>query len=171
MGDGSRARLQLPNQKLPKLPADPRGTHYRVGLIFQSRREVYDGAARIACRFPVGAGRILVCGKESKIYILKLFGAHVLDECDLVSHCFQLSQRFIVIQQLDIDRRKIAIVEHVGNFLALERACADDGEAVEITSANSVRLRRRNGLEIRTHEVCEASWYGGGGGLRVRRTI
>src|ERR1700680_1259531 len=165
------AGLQLWNQSLPQLPLDPRRAYCRVGLIFQSGRKGNDGAARIARCLPVLARGLRVGSKESKIYILELFGPDILDERGLASHCFQLPEQLIVIQQLDIHRGEIAVVEYICDFLAPERACADDGKAVEIASAYRFGVRHRSGLEIRTHEICEASLYEGGGGFRFRRKI
>ena len=109
--------------------------------------------------------------KKSEVHFLELFAADILNERNLVAHRFQLSQRLLVVQQPHVQRREIAIVEHIRNFLALERACAHNREAIRIASAYSFEMRCRNRLEIRTHEVCDASVYDGGGDLRLRRKI
>ena len=93
-------------------------------------------------------------GKEREIHFVELLGAYALDEADLVTHRFQLSQRFVVIEQLDVERREIAVVQHLGHFFAFERGGAHDGHAVGITAA---KVMSGKGLGHRTHEGCEIS--------------
>src|SRR6202041_1112501 len=102
-----------------------------VGLIFESRGKINNSAARVARRLPVLASGRRVGGKESEIYILKLFCAHVLDERGLPANGFQLPERLVVIQQLHISCGEIAIIEHFRNFFAFKRPRADNGEAIE----------------------------------------
>ena len=47
--------------------------------------------------------------------------------------------RLIVIEQANINGGKIALVQHLGDFLALERGCTYDRGAVEFTASGGVR--------------------------------
>jgi len=43
-----------------------------------------------------------------------------LDETDFVSNGLQLAKRFVVIQQLGIERRKVAVAEDFSDLFALQ---------------------------------------------------
>ena len=102
------------------------------GLIFKNGREIDDRAAGVARIFPAAARALLIGGEESEIDVLELLGADALDEADFVAHGLELPERFVVVEQTNVGRGKVALVQHLGNFFALERACADDGRTVEI---------------------------------------
>src|ERR1041385_9036656 len=93
--------------------------------------------------------------------------AHALNKADLVANGLQLTNRFIVIQQLGIKRRKIAIAKNLCDFFALQTGCADNRQAIEIPCPGRIRLHSRR-FGMCTHEVCEASLYAGGGGVLLR---
>src|SRR5579872_5137403 len=171
MRNYSGTRLQLRNQRFSQLPLDPRGTHHSVRFIFQSGSKIDNRTARSTSCLPIFTRRLWRRSEKCEVHFLELFAADILNECYLVTHRFQLPQRFLVVQQPHVERREIAIVEHIRNFLTLECACTHNREAVRIASAHSFEMRCRNRLEIRTHEVCDASLYDGGGDLRLRRKI
>ena len=97
---------------------DPGRADGRVRLIFKSVGKIHNRASRIARGFPTLAGRGRVRGEEREIQVLELLVAHALDERYLVAHGFQLSKSLVVVQQLHVDRRKVAIVEDLGDFLS-----------------------------------------------------
>src|SRR5215469_6159857 len=171
MSDHTRPRLQLQSWRLSELALDPRRADRTSGIVFQRVGQVNDRASCVARDFPVLARATLIGGKESEIQAVELFTANALDKSDLVSHGFKLAESFVVIEQLDVNRREIAIVEHFRNFFSFQRAGAYDCNPVQI-AAKSFGSRRSRWLELRTHEGWEASLYtGGAGGLGLRRII
>ena len=128
---------------LSALALDPQRAHAGSGFVFQRAGEIDDGAAGIAGALPVLARALFIGGEESEIHMLELLGAHALDEADLVAHGFELAQRLVVVEQAHVHRGKIALVEHFGNFFALERGGADDGGTVKIARASGGMRRRR----------------------------
>ena len=88
--------------------------------------------------------------------MLKLLGVHPLDETDLVTHGLELAHGLVIIEQANIRGREIALVEHLGNFLAFERSGAHDGSTVQ-ASTDGNRMRRRRRFDGIVHDVCEAS--------------
>ena len=157
MGHHCRPGLQFRSEQLAQLTLDPRRLHLGIGFILQSVGEIDDGAARGVGFFPVLPGAFLVGGEKSEIDFFKLFRAHALDERHLVTHRLQLSQRIVIVQQLDVERRKIAVAQDLGDLFPLERARAHDGQPVKARRPHRLRVRNRHGFEIRAHEVCGAS--------------
>src|SRR5882724_11160168 len=100
-------RLQIEGQSVPKLSFYPRGTHHSAWFILQRIGHIHDSGAGIAHCFPVPARAVLIAGKEGEIHFLELLGTHTLDETDFVSNGLQLAKRFVVIQQLGIERREV----------------------------------------------------------------
>ena len=132
MGHHRRPGLQLRSEHLAQLPLNPRRFHLRVRFVLQSVGEIDDRAAGFLRLFPVLAGAFLVAGEESEINFLELLRPHALDERNLVADRLQLAQRFVVIEQLDVERRKIAVAQNLGDFFPFKRARAHDGQAVKI---------------------------------------
>jgi hypothetical protein len=126
----ARSRLQFGRHNATEFALHPKRTHAGARLIFQSAGKVDDGAARIARTFPVLARAFRIGGKESEIDVFKLLGPHALNKADFVAHGFELAQRFVVIEQAHVHCRKVARVEHLGNFFALERGGADDRDTI-----------------------------------------
>src|ERR1700757_919176 len=118
-GHGRRMRrytwtwLQLRGSHLSPLALDPKRSHGCASLVFENGRQIDNRASRIASIFPTPPRALLIRSKEAEIHMLELLGSHALDEADLVAHGFQLSQRFIVVQQTDIGGGKISLVEHL----------------------------------------------------------
>ena len=99
----------------------------------------------------------MVGGEKREVDALKLLGSQVLNERDFVAHRLQLAERLIVIEQLHVQRREVAVIEDLGNFLALERGSAHDGNPVKVSASGSTGVRGSNGFRRRTHGVCETS--------------
>src|SRR5437764_5427671 len=110
MRDDYRPRLKLREHHLGQLAFDPGRAHHRFRLILKGKGAVDDGTAGLAGKLPIFASALWIGGKEREIHFVELLGAYALDEADLVTHRFQLSQRFVVIEQLDVERREIAVV-------------------------------------------------------------
>ena len=119
MGHYGRSGLEYRGKRLAQLPLNPRRFDLRFRLVFQSIGEIDDRTARILRLFPVLAGTFLVRGKEREIDFFKLLRAHALDKRNFISDRFQLAQRFVVIEQLDVSRGKIAVAQDLGNFFPL----------------------------------------------------
>ena len=95
-------------------------------------------------------------GEEREIRFDELLSPYALNEIDLVPGRFQLSNGLVIIQQAHIDRRKVALIEHLGDFLALQRGCAHNRRAIKL-SADGRRSGRTYDFRRTTHEVSEAS--------------
>src|ERR1700722_7092902 len=162
--------LQFRGRELTAFPLDPQRAHLGSRLILQSSGEVDDGAAGVAGVFPALARGLLVRGEESEIDVIELLRAHALDERDLVAHGLELAKRFVVIEQANIDGGKIALVQHLGDFLALERGGADNRDPVK-TATRCNGMTWGYCLDGLAHEGSEASWCGGEGGTRLPRKI
>ena len=98
-------------------------------LLLQRAGKIDDRAAGIAGAFPILPRALRVGREESEIDVGKLLGADALDEVDFVARRFELADRFVVIEQANVDRGKIALIQHLGNFLAFQRSRAHDGHA------------------------------------------
>jgi len=97
---------------------------------------------------------VLVAGEEREVDLLELVAANALDERDLFADGFQLAEGFVVVEKLDVGGWKLALAEHVGDFLALERTASDQGDSVK---AGRGFLGAVPVGFLRTHEGCEAS--------------
>ena len=64
----------------------------------------------------------------------------------------ELGERLVVIQQFDVSRGEIAIIEDFGEFLAFEGSCPHDRHFVQ-AGARGIRLRTASGLGRLTHET------------------
>ncbi len=148
--------LQFRGGDLSALPLDPYRPHAGPGFVFQRGGKIDDGTAGIASIFPVLACALFIRCKKSKVHVLKLLGAHSLDKTDLVAHGLELAEGLVVIEQANIGGREVALVQHLGDLLALERSGAHDRGAVKI-SASGDGMRRKRGLDGVVHEVCDAS--------------
>jgi hypothetical protein len=62
-----------------------------------------------------------VGSEESEVHALELLRADALDKVHLIAHRLQLTERFVVIEQPDIDGRKIPFAQNFGNLFSLER--------------------------------------------------
>ena len=85
--------------------------------------------------------------------MIELFAANVLNKGNLVLHRFQLPQRFIVIEQLDIQAGEVTVIQHLGYFFAFERARAHYCKTVKVAAAQGLGMGDRNGFGMRTHET------------------
>lgn len=97
--------------------------------------------------------------------MLEVFRAHALHERHFLADGLELAEGFVVVEQLDVHRGKGSLGQHLGEFLALQGAGADDGDAVE-----TVLRARSAGLVSAVHGAVVAS-NGGGGGLPRRRKM
>ncbi len=141
MSHHRRPGLQLRSERLAQLALNPRRLHLRFRFVLQSVGEIDNRAARLLRLLPVLAGAFLVGSEEGEIDFVELLRAHALDERNFVAHGLQLAQRFVVIEQLDVDRGKIAVAQHLGNLFPLQRTRAHDGQAVEIACPHRIRMR------------------------------
>ena len=116
------------------------------GFIFQREREIDDGIAEVARRLPVIARRARIGSEEGEVHALELLRADALDEIHLLAHRLQLAERLVVIQQADIDGRKITFAQNFGNLFALERRRAHDRHAIKVRAAQ-IGLRARRTFE------------------------
>src|ERR1051325_1565490 len=132
MRGNARSRLQLRRSDLSALALDPQRPDGRPSLVFERSREIHNGASCVPGVFPTAACALLIRGKKREVYVLELLGAHALDKTDLVTHGLQLTERLVVIQQADVGGGKIALVEDLGYFLALQRSGAHNGGAIEV---------------------------------------
>ncbi len=170
MSHHARSRLQLRLPQLSALALDPERAHVDASLLFQSAGEIDDRAAGVAGPLPVLARTLRIRGKEGEVHMRKLLCAHALNEIDFVACRFQLPDRLVIVKQTHIHRGKVALIEHFSNFFPFKRGRAHDGRAIEL-STRRWRKRRRSNFGRRTHEICEASLYVGGGGWFRRRNI
>ncbi len=131
MRDNHGARLQFGGKNLPQLTFHPGPTHHSAGLIFKSVGKVHNSATGLLDVSPVLACAFCIRREESKIHVLELLGANALNESNLVLERFKLAERFIIVQQLDLSRWEVALIQHLGNFLAPQGSRADDRDAVE----------------------------------------
>src|SRR5260370_4983837 len=126
---GSGLQFRLPH--FSALALYPKRANLGAAFAIQGAGKIDDGAARIPGAFPVVARTLRIGGEESKVYMRKLLRPHALDEVDLVAPGFELANRFVVIEQANIHRGKVAFVQHLRDFLPLERARAYDGGAIK----------------------------------------
>src|ERR1022692_1861905 len=170
MGHHTRSRLQFRLPHLTALALRPERAHGGARFLFQSAGEINDGATGIAGALPVLTRTLRVGGKEGEVYARKLLRAHALDEVDFVARAFELADRLVIVEQAHIHGGKVALVEHLSNFLPFERSSAHDRRAIELAARGRGNGRCRD-FGRTTHEVCEASLKGGGGGWFRRRNI
>src|SRR5581483_6672785 len=170
MRRNARSTLQFWRRDLPALALDPKRAHPRAGLVFQYTGEIDNRAASVTRVLPASARAFLIGGEKCEIHVFELLGANPLDEADLVAHGFQLPQRLIVVEQADIGRREVALVQHLRHFLALERSRAHNRSPVEFRARRRA-LRSGSGSCRLAHDACDASLYEGGGGPERRRKI
>ena len=134
MGDDAWTGLQVRLPSLTAFALDPERTDGGAGFVFQCAGEIDDGAAGIAGALPVLARAFRIGGKESEIHFVELLGAYALDEVDLVAGGLQLADGLVVIEKANVQGGKVALVEHLGNFLAFERGRTYDGRAVKLSA-------------------------------------
>jgi hypothetical protein len=63
--------------------------------------------------------------------MLELFSANALDKGNLVLYRLKLSQSFVIVQQSHISGWEFSLLEHLGNFFALERGSAHNRNPVK----------------------------------------
>ena len=151
MGDDHRARLQLRGHRLARLALDPGRSDRSSGFVFEREREIDDGVAKVARGFPVVARRARVGSEEGEVHALELLRANALDKVHLVADRFQSAERFVIVEQADIDGGKIAFAQNFGDFFSLERGRADDRHAVKVRAAQ---------VSVRSADFEERSWRG-----------
>src|SRR5579872_1109430 len=149
----SRRQIRLPD--FSPLALNPNGTNRDAWFIFQSSGKIDNGASFVPSPLPVRARALHIGSEKSKIDAGKLFRPHALDEINLVPGSLKLANRFVIVKQANIGSREVPLVQHFGNFLALQGGCAHDDGPVEMP-ARSWRRRRCN-FRCGVHEVCEAS--------------
>ena len=169
MSHNRRTRLQLRRERLPKLSLHPGGPEGGITLVFERVREVNNRTATLENLSPVSASTHRIRSKKSEIHVLKLLSPNALNESNFVLQRLDLSQRLVVIEELDLGRRKVALIQYFGNFLSFEGRCSHNRYAIK--AAGSISVGDSGAFNIRIHEGCEACVYVGGGGLPRRRNI
>src|ERR1035441_9148509 len=135
MGDPHRAGLQLRLDNVAGLALDPGRADRCSGFTLESKRQVHDGIAQVTRLLPVLVGGARVGSKKSEVDALELFRADALDKVHLVAERLELTERFIVVKQPDIDCGKIPFAQDLGNLFALKRRRADYGHTIEVSAA------------------------------------
>src|ERR1700682_2232122 len=143
MGHDAWSRLQLRRGNLSPLALHPRRTNVGPWFIFQSGGEIDNRTARIPGALPVLASGIPVRGEEGEVDVLKLFGVNPLNKSDFIAHSLELAQGFVIVKQPHIDGRKVAFIEHFGNFLSFERSSAHDRSPVKVSAGDWGKVRQR----------------------------
>ena len=151
---GRRLQFRLPY--LAALALQPEGANLRVSFLFQSTGKIDDRAARIARPLPVITRTLRVGREEGKVHVSKPFSSHALDEVDFVARRFELADRLVIIEQANVHGRKVALVQHLGDFFPFKRGSAHDSGAEMLPARGGGRGQSRE-FWRRTHEVCEAS--------------
>ncbi len=150
MGGHTRPGLQIQGQNLCTLALHPGRTHAGAGFVFERAGKINDGAACVTRSLPVLAGAFGVGGEERKVHVLEQFGADALNESDFVAHRLQLAEGFVVIEQTDVNRWKVAVVQHFGNFFATQRCGAHNRSPVK-GAATARGVGRQNGFWRSAH--------------------
>jgi hypothetical protein len=135
MSHHDRAGLQLRSNRPLQLALDPWRPDRRSRFSFQSAGKIDDGIAQVARLLPRAARGAGVGRKKSEVNALELFGANTLDKAHFVADSFELAQGLVVIEQADIDDRKIAVAQNFRDFFAQERSGTNDRDAVKIGAA------------------------------------
>src|SRR6266699_373629 len=161
--------LQLRRERLPNLTFHPGGAKSGAGIVFECVREINNRTATLENLPPVPASTLRIRSKERKVHVLELFGANALNESDFIFQRLELSERLVVIEELDLGRRKVSLIQNFGNFLPFEGSCAHDRHFIK--ASGRIRVGDSGAFDIRIHEGCEACVYVGGGGLPRRRKI
>src|ERR1019366_10733440 len=90
---------------------------------------------QVAGGFPVITRRARVGSEEGEVDALELFRTDALDKVHLAAKRFQPGERFVVIEQADVNGGKISFAQDFGNLFSFERGRADDGHAIKVGAA------------------------------------
>ena len=85
-------------------------------------------------------------GEEGEVHVVQVLRQDALNEGRLLAHRFELAERFVVIEQANILRRKVTVAEDVFQLAALEGAGAYDGYAKQVASMSSAGQNFSGGM-------------------------
>src|SRR6516164_7558097 len=140
----------------PCFALDPRRTKLYPFHTIQSERNVDDVTTGLLGHVPGVARESIVGGEKDEIDALHMLRQDALDERGLIPNGLQLSERLIVIQQPNVMRGEVPLIENIFDFAPLQSGSADDGDAEETAPASGFCM---GDIGFRTvlHQAREAS--------------
>src|SRR5271157_1418059 len=169
MGDGDWVRREIHFRSDAQLMFNPWGPQYHALLILKRIGEINDVAPGVARHLPRIAGEVFIGRKEREVHILQVLGQHPLNKRRLLAYSLQLPQRFVIVEQTEILRRKVAVAKDVLQLPALQRGGAHDGYAEHPTPVSAVGTNPGGVAWPILHQAWDTSSCGGEGRTAGRR--
>jgi hypothetical protein len=130
----ARSRLQLRLPPFSALPLNPYGPDFGPSFLVQSARKIDDRAPGVASPLPIVPRTLCVGGEKSEIDVSELFGSHTLDEVNLIACSLKLADRFVIVEQANVDGGEVALADHFGHFFPFQRRRAYDSGAKKLAA-------------------------------------
>ena len=109
MSDNCGHGLEFRSRDPSRLAFDPGRANHGAGLVLKRIGKVHDGTALPSYLLPVIVGALRIIGKKSEIHVFELLRTYALDKGNFVFHGFELTERFLVIQEAYIGCGKVAV--------------------------------------------------------------